>query len=145
MPSLVTHNKQAKHNEKLAKSLKGSVFIDWVITCAFYAALHYVEAAFANIPEILGSEESYAKHYEDIQENKPNMTIHAYREFLASNKFPKIRLEYAQLRVASEASRYLEKTKDTPAFSFFDKNTSDKMLGYLSVIQSETQRFLKKS
>jgi len=34
---------QAQRNEQLSKKLKNEgIYLDWVITTAFYAALHYV-------------------------------------------------------------------------------------------------------
>lgn len=43
------HQKQSKHNFRLAQNLfetqdGGEAFLDWVITCSFYSALHFVTA-----------------------------------------------------------------------------------------------------
>lgn len=43
------HLKQAQHNERLAAQMEANPDLkhwDWLITIAFYAAVHYVEAAF---------------------------------------------------------------------------------------------------
>lgn len=48
MSSVVCHLKQARHNEQLAKKLIGSVYKDWVVIALFYAAVHYLEASWAN-------------------------------------------------------------------------------------------------
>jgi hypothetical protein len=50
MPSADLHLEQAKHNERLIGFLDvhTSPFLDWIVTIAFYAALHYVEAFFYN-------------------------------------------------------------------------------------------------
>ena len=52
MPSARVHLSQAQHNEKLGETLKQSLlYKDWLITTAFYAAVHYVEYELAkNVP-----------------------------------------------------------------------------------------------
>ena len=53
MPSGPDHIAQAKHNEEFASYLKSKLtYKDWIITVCFYAALHYVESIFFNIPSV---------------------------------------------------------------------------------------------
>lgn len=49
MPDQQAHLHQARHNRDLITALDPSTtpFLDWVVTGAFYAALHLVEAWFA--------------------------------------------------------------------------------------------------
>jgi hypothetical protein len=55
MASLPDHLHQAWHNQELAEKLttrQGLEFRDWLITIAFYAAVHYVEAFFTTVTAI---------------------------------------------------------------------------------------------
>ena len=49
MPDPQTHLRQAQHNRDLIDTLDPATtrFLDWVVTVAFYVALHRVEAWFA--------------------------------------------------------------------------------------------------
>ena len=47
MPQPAEHIAQAEKNERLCDNLVGAEFNDWVVTALFYAALHYVNAYFA--------------------------------------------------------------------------------------------------
>ncbi len=50
MPDQPAHLRQARHNHDLIAALDPATtpFLDWVVTGAFYAALHLVEAWFAS-------------------------------------------------------------------------------------------------
>jgi len=139
MSSLSTHNAQAEHNKKLSKQLSKTDFIDWSITCAFYAALHFVEAAFTRIPEILHTDDCYNRHRSTMASLDIDKSMHAFRETLIAKRFPSIRAKYHHLRVSSKAARYLLTTKDKPAFEFFEKSILKQLLKNLEMIQKTTQ------
>lgn len=44
MPTKSEHVSKAERNEKIAATLSTTGYLDWAITCLFYAALHYVDA-----------------------------------------------------------------------------------------------------
>jgi len=50
MPDAHSHLRQAQHNRSLIEALDpaGTRFLDWVVTVAFYVALHRLEAWFAD-------------------------------------------------------------------------------------------------
>jgi len=50
MPSQVQHETQAQRNETFFQSLDRTVSVnrEWIVTAAFYAALHWIEAYFDN-------------------------------------------------------------------------------------------------
>lgn len=50
MPDAHSHFRQAQHNRDLIEALNpaSTPFLDWVVTVAFYVALHRVEAWFAS-------------------------------------------------------------------------------------------------
>ncbi len=50
MPIAQIHIKQAKHNRDLIEALDPTspLFTDWIVTAAFYVAVHLIEAWFAN-------------------------------------------------------------------------------------------------
>ena len=47
MPIAPEHISKAERNEKIAETLSQTDFLDWAVTCFFYAALHYVDAVLA--------------------------------------------------------------------------------------------------
>ena len=64
MSSLQAHLQQARHNESLARQLLASLeYKDWITTVTFYAAIHYVEAAFFQNPEIVHTETGITPNY----------------------------------------------------------------------------------
>ena len=50
MPDSHSHLRQAQHNQDLIEALDpaNTLFLDWVVTVAFYVALHRVEAWFGD-------------------------------------------------------------------------------------------------
>ncbi|HQE92009.1 MAG TPA: hypothetical protein PLH19_04885 [Anaerolineae bacterium] len=46
MPTADTHLHQAQHNHALIETLdpENTVYLDWIVTIAFYVAVHRVEA-----------------------------------------------------------------------------------------------------
>lgn len=50
MPTAQAHLRQAQHNRELIEALDPSStrFLDWLVTVAFYTALHQIEAWFAD-------------------------------------------------------------------------------------------------
>jgi hypothetical protein len=47
LPKASEHISKAERNEKIADALSKTDFLDWTVTCLFYAALHYVDAILA--------------------------------------------------------------------------------------------------
>lgn len=92
------HLRQAEHNKSLLDRLNRRLeFRDWSITVAFYAAIHYVEIGFFNIPDIQHSETS-----------KPQRrSYHDWRQELIANYFPVALNSYQRLRSMSRTARYL--------------------------------------
>jgi hypothetical protein len=103
------HLQEARHNESLARHLaEDMTYRDWVITTAFYAALHYVEANFAK---------RFGLHGEDQDRQSP----HIWRLEILSDKSrysTACRLAYGRLYAASKQIRYLEDR--TPMGAYFD-------------------------
>lgn len=116
MASKTTHKAQALHNELLAKKLVGGDYYDWACTAAFYSALHYVEAKFNDIPEIVHTDEAYEK-YKAVKKISPLTTsdvdqgVHNFRLTLIGHKYPNIRVSYRQLMEVSRQVRYLDGDK----------------------------------
>jgi hypothetical protein len=137
MASLKTHKTQAKHNEILSKQLLCTKFSDWSTTCAFYAALHYVEAAFTTIPEILHTEECYNKKKGFMISQDIRKSLHAFRDALIGQIYPKIRSKYHHLRTTSETARYLLTTNDKTAFDYFQKSLVERLIQDLKDIRKE--------
>jgi len=50
MPDARSHLRQAHHNRNLIEALNpaSTPYLDWVVTVAFYGALHHIEAWFAS-------------------------------------------------------------------------------------------------
>ena len=137
MSAKITHKAQAEHNEKLALQLSNSDSFDWSITCAFYAALHYVEAKFATLPKILHTEECFNRNKDFANEAKIT-NVHSFREWLISKNFSKTVYGcYKQLQRNSEIARYLEDARNKTAFTYFTKEIVKKLLDNLNTIKNE--------
>ena len=135
------HLQQAEHNHNIAKKLAKDKVKDWSVTCAFYSALHYFEAAFIAADPKAGHTEV---KYNDLALNMPDYlkgkSLHAFRDLLINKAFPKVRSQFAQLRYMSESARYLEKSKNKCGFDFITEETAKKALQDLNEIKSELQK-----
>jgi hypothetical protein len=72
---------------------------DWIITVVFYAAIHYVEAAFSQNPKIVHTETG-------IPSNYPG-GYYGYRSDMILQYYPEVNLSYQKLRQQSRIARYL--------------------------------------
>jgi hypothetical protein len=124
MPTEDQHLVQARHNEEVVQHLISTPrFNDWAATGIFYAAVHYVEAAF------------------DARLNGFHTFSHAVREYQLSRVLPdpKSRLQYRRLKSASMLARYL--TRSSPsggpqaASSFFNAARIQQCLESLNIIK----------
>lgn len=128
MASKQTHLDQADHNEKTANSLVDGEFHDWSCTCAFYAAIHYIEANFADIPEIQHTDKVYEENKDKFKGEDIGKSVHWYREFLVGKKFSSaVRIAYANLQATSEICRYL-KGHDKTACEVISKETAKRLV-----------------
>ena len=106
MPSYQAHLHQAQHNEGLLSELLTSLsYKDWLITVAFYSAIHYVEAAFFNNPTIVHTDTCIPI---DPNTGKWSHSPHNWRMRLLRDNYP----EYAwrsfrNLYNESYVARYL--------------------------------------
>lgn len=108
----------AKHNEKACKHLKDEgAFNDWVITTAFYSAIHYIEhelfpkqysdpidGKVKNFKDF----EAYYLRREDRQANK-----HKIRQVLVEEYIPEISDSYQTLKENCWNARYVSYKFDT--------------------------------
>lgn len=100
MSSLQAHLQQAQHNEELAQQLLSSMeYKDWAITVTFYAAIHYVEAAFFQNLEIVHTETRTPPNYPG--------GYHGYRSDMILEYHPEIYTSYHNLSQQSRLARYL--------------------------------------
>lgn len=97
MATREAHIDQAKHNRNFAKQLLqvAPEFRDWAVIAAFYAAVHYVEACFYEVPAI--------KH----SDHRANP--HNFRKVeLAKCSSKELYLHYNLLFEAAHKARYLQ-------------------------------------
>lgn len=100
MASLQAHLRQAQHNESLVQQLLASLeYKDWIITVTFYAAIHYVEAAFFQNPKIVHTETSITPNYPG--------GYHGYRSDMILQHYSEIYPSYHKLYQQSRIARYL--------------------------------------
>lgn len=96
----------AKHNRKACDYLheKGE-FPDWVITTAFYSAMHFVYAAIFPFEEV---GVKYSNFQEYFNRNKTTKdTQHSVTLDLVQKKFdPKIAAKYKQIKDCAHTARY---------------------------------------
>jgi hypothetical protein len=90
MPNFSKHQNQAQRNERFFRALDKTVSIErkWIVTVAFYAALHWVEAYFDN---------RYALHFPE----------HTTRNNAVMRLGLPIATDYLELYKASHNARYL--------------------------------------
>lgn len=95
----------AKHNESVCNYLgKKEDFSDWVITVAFYSALHYVR-------HLMFPLEESGKRYEEFEPyfcaNKSfGIGRHGFQQRYVIGHYPDISFEYGRLLEMSSQSRY---------------------------------------
>ena len=130
MASEAIHKRQAKHNEGLAEELAASLrHKDWVVTTAFYSALHWVEAAMAG--------DHPPRHPEtDCPEKCPK---HLYRQDWVDAKCGvQAILAYGVLYQNSRTARYLERCAGRTAQDFFsDEVAKDGLLVHLQTVKAD--------
>ncbi len=106
MSSYQAHLYQAQHNEGLLSELMASLsYKDWLVTVAFYSAIHYVEAVFFNNPAI--------RHTDTSIPTDPNTgtwrnSPHNWRMRLLRNTYPQnVWQSFRSLYNQSYVARYL--------------------------------------
>lgn len=94
MPEIDSHINLAVHNIDCACHLnKTPRFHDWAATVGFYAALHVIEAVFANEKPVLHGQ------------------CHQRREQLLKQKHQDLYIPYHALRQAADVARYLDRSE----------------------------------
>lgn len=109
MPSKDAHVAAALHNQRVIEYLYERIddFPDWVVTVAFYKALHVVEAVFA------GDAKASSRHFD---------THHDRNVELRKNKrYSNIWKGYGPLYQLSLNARYLREDGDGPKYEVFSK------------------------
>ena len=128
MASEQDHLIQARHNQALAESLANEIqYKDWIITTAFYAAVHYVEG-------------NFAKRYSLHGEFEGGTSPHTWRIDTLKQKgysFP-CRSAYRKLYVASRQVRYLEHS-DPKGAHFANETVLEFLTVDLAAIRKELQ------
>lgn len=95
---------QAERNEKLSrKLLKEGEYYDWVVTTAFYSAIHFVEDTLLPC-ELNGST---CTNIRDVKNALNQKGRHAARERLVANKIASDSFRYKWLDDQSRNSRYI--------------------------------------
>lgn len=95
----------AEKNEKLCRKLYGEgEFLDWVITTAFYSAIHYIDEKLFPVLYLPPSVEF--KNVEEAQNYLRSRSRHQAREQLVKVSFPEICADYIYLEKACHNSRY---------------------------------------
>lgn len=104
MANLQAHKKQWEHNRELLATLAPD-YPDWIVTVAFYAALHAVDALFA---------------YDRLQ----GITSHHTRNdaLKESHRYSHIWKHYAPLFALSQTVRYLAEPEGWIRFSEIDRS-----------------------
>lgn len=104
MPSYQAHLYQAQHNESLLAELKASLcYKDWLVTVAFYTAIHYVEAYFFKDPAIIHTENTIPTYPDGTRRHSP----HIWRMKILQQKNKKVWRGFRSLYNESNVARYL--------------------------------------
>ena len=95
----------AKHNERVCNYLGRSAdFGDWVITTAFYSAMHYVRHLMVPIMiegDVYNDFESLFAKRKSMMEGR-----HGFMKSYVVSNFPEIAFEYSRLHDMSTTARY---------------------------------------
>ena len=93
-----------QRNQKLSEDLlNGKTYYDWVITTAFYSAIHFVEDKILPC-KIISIE---CKNITDVKSAYKMNGRHSSRERLVFSHLPKIAAQYKWLDDTSRYSRYI--------------------------------------
>jgi len=100
----------AKHNEEVCNFLSPQEnYIDWVITTAFYSAIHYVDHKLFPMKVNHESGSKFTiKSIDEYRNNFPKKGIdkHTYRAELVQSRCAPIHANFLWLRSASGTARY---------------------------------------
>lgn len=107
MPYRDQHTSQAEHNERLCGLLMGDmIYRDWVVTAAFYSALHYIDGYLATLTPPIHPDSNIPM---DVQ-GRQRYTPHAWRSRLVFQYLGRdCYKSYKKLKDDSFVSRYLTK------------------------------------
>ncbi|RYX87218.1 hypothetical protein EON73_01810 [bacterium] len=122
----------AKHNEDLCNKLHGDqCYFDWIITTAFYSALHYSE--YQLFPFILGPTEytNFDVYYDAFKRNKDNKHD-ARKRLVYSNINPQAGAAYNWLKDLCWTARYYDYD--------ITKEEADIALNKLNIIKSHISK-----
>jgi len=121
----------AKHNEQVCNYLnKKPEFSDWIITTAFYAALHYVRHKI--IPYVHTDLSGNQKKYDDFETlfdnfKKEQEGRHGFQKRFVEEHLPKIRYQYQRLHELCQNARYYNYQ--------YTRHDSEKAREYLKIIK----------
>ncbi|MBU0487531.1 MAG: hypothetical protein KKD31_06215 [Bacteroidetes bacterium] len=100
--------KHGRHNEELFLALfEEGVYRDWVITVAFYTAIHYVEERLFPTRFYNAEVHSLEEAHERIPVNR-RFSRHTTRGQLVQSRLPKSYQSYDKLRKQSQNARYVD-------------------------------------
>ncbi len=103
--------KQALHNETVSKYLEDSGnFNDWVITTAFYSALHFVQHKIFPLKHVIaGKERTFAcfdDYYSTCNMSSQKISRHTETINLVKKNIPAIFSQYRRLKDICHSARY---------------------------------------
>ncbi len=101
--------KQAEHNEGLCKILyKNGKYNDWVLTTAFYSALHYVQHKIfmSHFEWNKKKYKAFELYFKDFSRNHPTIGKHSATLSLVYEKIPIIYAKYRWLKDECHTARY---------------------------------------
>lgn len=119
-----TYLERARHNRKACDHLhKTGEFSDWVVTTAFYCAMHYVYAAIFPFEETGTLYTTFEQYYNKHKTDKS--TKHSVTLDLAFKKFPShIAAKYKQIKDAAHTARYQDYTHPPEVVKIIRSNLS---------------------
>jgi len=96
-----------KHNEEACDYLFiDKRFYDWVVTTAFYSALHYVHTKIFPFKEGLINYTNFESYYIFKNSKEKNLSKHSLTISLVVNKIPAVRTYYRRLYDMCMSARY---------------------------------------
>ncbi|MEX2574901.1 MAG: hypothetical protein WD317_11415 [Balneolaceae bacterium] len=110
------HREHAEHNEEVYNYLRQKIdYIDWIITTAFYSAIHYVEFKVFPFEKSFGPNTfqitSIDIYHEIVGSRKSK---HASRSEIVRNKIPECATAYDDLKSLCQTARYHDYKHEHP-------------------------------
>lgn len=106
IPYATRRRQHARHNEEVYTHIRDETkFTDWLITTAFYTAVHYVESFLFPFEDF---DDTVIESIHDYHKGNNFSSLHVSRDQLVKSRMSDVHGSYKRLQDLSKTSRYKE-------------------------------------